>query len=147
MSPSETTSVAADDEADALGVGGPRSEGTRRAILDAARAMFARCGYEQTTIRAVAAQAEVDASMVIRYFQSKAGLFTAAVTTDLRVPDLRAVAANGRGESLVRYFVDRWEGPGRDDKLIALRFEQLAALSADEVVAAVAPSVAHYLTW
>lgn len=183
------------------GTGGPRSEGTRRAILGAARAMFAARGYEQTTIRAVAAQAEVDASMVMRYFQSKAGLFTAAVTTDLRVPDLRAVTAGGRGESLVRYFVDRWEGPGRDDKLIALlrtavtsdavaeqvqatfsqrltepiaalgeeraperaaliaaqlfglalcryilRFEPLASLPADEVVAAVAPSVAHYLS-
>ena len=40
-----------------LGTGGPRSEGTRRAILDAARATFAGRGYEQTTIRAVAAQA------------------------------------------------------------------------------------------
>jgi AcrR family transcriptional regulator len=66
------------------GTGGPRSEGTRRAILSAAQAMFAARGYEQTTIRAVAAQADVDASMVMRYFQSKAGLFTAAVTTDLR---------------------------------------------------------------
>ena len=65
------------------GIGGPRSEGTRRAILHAARAMFAARGFEQTTIRAVAAEADVDASMVMRYFQSKAGLFTAAVTTDL----------------------------------------------------------------
>jgi AcrR family transcriptional regulator len=190
-------------EADPVpGTGGPRSEGTRRAILGAARATFAARGYEQTTIRAVAAQAGVDASMVMRYFQSKAGLFTAAVTTDLRVPDLRAVAAADRGESLVRYFVNRWEGPGHDDKLIALlrtavtsdavaeqvqatfsqrlteriaaldeehapgraaliaaqllglalcryilRFEPLASLPADEVVAAVAPSVDRYLAW
>ena len=102
------------------GVGGPRSEGTRRAILGAARALFAAHGYEQTTIRAVAAQAEVDASMVMRYFQSKAGLFTAAVSTDLQIPDLRSVPAGQRGELLVRYFVDRWEGPVADDKLIAL---------------------------
>jgi AcrR family transcriptional regulator len=164
--------------------------------------MFAARGYEQTTIRAVAAQADVDASMVMRYFQSKAGLFTAAVTTDLEVPDLRSVPASNRGELLVRYFVDRWEGSVADDKLIALlrtavtseaiaeqvqailgqrlteriaalggeqapvraaliaaqllglalcryilRFEPLASLPADEVVAAVAPSVARYLTW
>jgi AcrR family transcriptional regulator len=65
------------------GTGGPRSEGTRRAILRAARSMFAARGFEQTTIRAVAAEADVDASMVmLRYFQSKAGLFAAAVSTD-----------------------------------------------------------------
>jgi AcrR family transcriptional regulator len=184
------------------GNGGPRSEGTRLAILRAARAMFAARGYEQTTIRAVAAQADVDASMVMRYFGSKVGLFTAAVTTDLQVPDLRSVPAGGRGELLVRYFIARWEGPGGDDKLIALlrtavtseavagqvqailgqrlteriaaldegqaperaafiaaqllglalcryilRFEPLASLPSDDVVAAVTPSVDRYLTW
>ena len=75
------------------GIGGPRSEGTRRAILHAARAMFAARGFEQTTIRAVAAEADVDASMVMRYFQSKAGLFTAAISTDLQVPELSSVPA------------------------------------------------------
>ena len=184
-----------------LGTGGPRSEGTRRAILGAARATFAARGYEQATIRAVAAQAGVDASMVMRYFGSKAGLFTAAVTIDLQVPDLRSVPASHRGELLVRHFVSRWEDPVHDDELIALlrtgvtsemvagqlqavlgqlvaepiaalgderaaeratliaaqllglalcryilRFEPLASLPADDVVAAVAPSVQHYLT-
>ena len=87
--------TAASQAGPVLGTGGPRSEGTRRAILGAARATFAARGYEQTTIRAVAAQAGVDASMVMRYFRSKAGLFTAAVTMDLQVPDLRSVPASG----------------------------------------------------
>jgi AcrR family transcriptional regulator len=86
------------------GSGGPRSEATRRAILGAARAMFAARGYEATT----------------RYFQSKAGLFTAAVTLDLKVPDLRSVPPSGRGELLVRHFVRRWEDPPHDDEMIAL---------------------------
>ena len=102
------------------GTGGPRSERTRRAILDAARAMFAARGYEGTTIRAVAAQADVDASMVMRYFQSKAGLFTAVVTVDLQVPDLGSVPASDRGEVLVRHFMSRWEDPVHDDELTAL---------------------------
>src|SRR6266700_2018867 len=102
------------------GAGGPRSEGTRRTILAAARATFAARGYEQTTIRAVAAQAGIDASMVMRYFGSKAGLFTAASTAELQVPDLRAVPAGERGELLVRVFVDRWEDAARDDELILL---------------------------
>jgi AcrR family transcriptional regulator len=184
-----------------LGTGGPRSEGTRRAILGAARATFAARGYERTTIRAVAARAGVDASMVMRYFRSKAGLFTAAVTMDLQVPDLRSVPASRRGELLVRHFISRWEDPLRDDELSALLrtavtsetvagqlqavlsllitepiaalgderaaergtliatqllglalcryillFEPLASLPADDVVAAVAPSVQRYLS-
>ena len=84
----------------ALGTGGPRSESTRRAILGAARAMFAARGYERTTIRAVAARAGVDASMVMRYFRSKAGLFTAAVAMDLQVPDLLSAPASRPGGSL-----------------------------------------------
>ena len=102
------------------GTGGPRSERTRRAILDAARAMVAARGYEGATIRAVAAQADVDASMVMRYFGSKAGLFTAVVTVDLQVPDLGPVPASDRGELLVRHFISRWEDPVRDDELTAL---------------------------
>lgn len=97
------------DGGDVLGVGGPRSEGTRRTILDAARDIFATRGYEQTTIRAVAAHAGIDASMVMRYFGSKAGLFTAAATMSLEPPDLRPVPPGRRGEVLVRHFVSRWE--------------------------------------
>lgn len=102
------------------GNGGPRSAGTRLAILDAARSAFAACGYEQTTIRAVAAAAGVDASMVMRYFGSKAGLFAVAATADLTVPDLREVPPAERGEVLVRHLVDRWEDTSRDDELILL---------------------------
>jgi AcrR family transcriptional regulator len=198
---SRAATTAAGADGPALGTGGPRSEGTRRAILGAARATFAARGYEQATIRAVAARAGVDASMVMRYFGSKAGLFTAAVTMDLQVPDLRSVPASRRGELLVRHFVSRWEDPLHDDEMIALlrtgvtsetvakrlqavlgqlitepiaalgseraaerstliatqllglalcryilRFEPLASLPADDVVAAVAPSVQRYLT-
>ena len=102
------------------GTGGPRSAGTRRAILDAARSAFGAHGYDQTTIRAVAAAAGVDASMVMRYFGSKAGLFTAAATADLPALDLRAVPPAERGEALVRLMVSRWEDADRDDELILL---------------------------
>jgi AcrR family transcriptional regulator len=103
-----------------LGAGGPRSEPTRRAILEAARGAFAARGYEQTTIRAVAAESGIDASMVMRYFGSKAGLFAAASTTDLEVPNLIRVPPAGRGEFIVRHFVERWEGSPGDDTLVFL---------------------------
>jgi AcrR family transcriptional regulator len=68
--------------------------------------------------------------MVMRYFGSKAGLFTAAATTDLTVPDLRAVPAAERGEALVRTLVERWEDTTRDDELILLL---RTAVTSDEV--------------
>jgi AcrR family transcriptional regulator len=104
------------------GTGGPRSAGTRRAILTAARSAFAARGYDQATIRGVATAAGVDASMVMRYFGSKAGLFAAASTAALQAPDLSAVPATQRGEALVRYFVERWEDPAsREDLMMLLR--------------------------
>jgi AcrR family transcriptional regulator len=115
MAPRSPTS-----SSDALGVGGPRSEGTRRTILDAARRAFAGRGYEQTTIRAVAAAAGIDASMVMRYFGSKAGLFAAAATMDLDPPELAAAPARRRGEVLVRHFVSRWERNPSEDTLVFL---------------------------
>jgi AcrR family transcriptional regulator len=102
------------------GNGGPRSAGTRQAILEAARSAFAACGYDRTTIRAVAAGAGVDASMVMRYFGSKAGLFTAVSTADLQGPDLSAVPESEYGETLVRHLINRWEDPATGDKLMLL---------------------------
>ncbi len=101
-------------------MGGPRSEATRRTILDAARHAFAARGYEQTTIRAVAGKAGIDASMVMRYFGSKAGLFAAAATIDLDPPELASATPRRRGEVLVRHFVDRWERDPSEDMLVFL---------------------------
>jgi AcrR family transcriptional regulator len=105
---------------DALGIGGPRSEGTRRTILDAARGLFAARGYERTTIRAVAGQAGIDASMVMRYFGSKAGLFAAAAAGDLNPLDLAAVPVRRRGEALLRHFMARWDADPSEDMLVFL---------------------------
>lgn len=102
------------------GSGGPRSAGTRRAILEAARSAFAAHGYDQTTIRGVAAVAGVDASMVMRYFGSKAGLFAAASIADLQIPDLSVVPLPRRGEALTRHFVERWEDAARREELMLL---------------------------
>lgn len=56
---------------------------TEDRILAAAQALFAENGYEKTTVRAVATAAGVDAALVIRYFESKQGLFQRAA----RLPD------------------------------------------------------------
>ncbi|MGW2488789.1 TetR/AcrR family transcriptional regulator [Streptomyces sp. NPDC001606] len=86
-----------------------RSDATRAAILSAARERFAADGYERATIRAIAKDAHIDPSMVMRYFGTKEGLFAAAVALDLRLPDLRQVPREEVGRALVGHFLDLWE--------------------------------------
>ncbi|MGC5018780.1 TetR family transcriptional regulator [Micromonospora sp. DT47] len=121
-----------------------RSDATRAAILRAARERFAADGYERATIRAIAAQARIDPSMVMRYYGSKEGLFAAAAEFDLRLPELADVPTERLGEVLVRHFLDRWEG---DETLAALlraastnpgAAERMRGIFADQLGATVA---------
>jgi AcrR family transcriptional regulator len=90
---------------------------TKEVILTAARERFARVGFERTTIRAIAADAKIDPSMVMRYFGNKDQLFAAAAEFDLQLPDLSAIDREQVGARLVEHFMNRWE---RDDGLIVL---------------------------
>ncbi|AYL40397.1 MULTISPECIES: TetR family transcriptional regulator [Streptomyces] len=93
------------------GSGSPRrSDATRGAILAAARERFAADGYERATIRAIARDANIDPSMVMRYYRNKEGLFAAAVAIDLRLPNLSgAHSRQDAGRILVEHFLDMWE--------------------------------------
>jgi AcrR family transcriptional regulator len=51
---------------------------TQARILAAARTLFAESGYDRTTIRAVAAAANVDPGLVMHYYRSKERLFAQA---------------------------------------------------------------------
>jgi AcrR family transcriptional regulator len=97
-----------------------RSDASRAEILRAARSRFAADGYQRATIRAIAADAGIDPSMVIRYYGSKAALFAAAVDVDLRLPDLTAIPKRRLGATLVTHFLRRWEGDPADDGLLTL---------------------------
>ncbi|MEU4341281.1 TetR family transcriptional regulator [Nocardia sp. NPDC023852] len=99
-----------------------RSDATRAAILEAARSRFAAEGFRKATIRAIAADADIDPSMVMRYFGSKDGLFAAAVDIDLELPDLGAAEPKALGELLIRRFLAIWEEqPNREVLLTLLR--------------------------
>jgi AcrR family transcriptional regulator len=87
-----------------------RSDATRGAILAAARERFATDGYERATIRAIAKDANIDPSMVMRYYRNKEGLFAPAVVVDLRLPDVSgADRRQDAGRILVEHFLDMWE--------------------------------------
>jgi len=89
-----------------------KSDRTRAQILAAAQALFAEHGYENTTIRDVAARASIDPAMVIRYFHTKDELFARAAAIDLRLPALIPSDPGKIGETLIRHFLDVWEGSG-----------------------------------
>ena len=76
-----------------------------------------RIRLRKATIRAIAADANIDPSMVMRYFGNKDQLFAAAADFDLAIPDLSDVDTGQLGARLVEHFVNRWE---RDEALIVL---------------------------
>lgn len=127
-----------------------RSDATRAAILAAARARFAADGYAKATIRAIAADAAIDPSMVMRYFGSKDGLFAAAVQVDLDLPDLATVPAEAMGEALIRHFLTIWEDSDNTVLLILLRTaitDDAVTLRVREIFAAqVLPAVLRFAT-
>jgi AcrR family transcriptional regulator len=94
------------------------------AILEAARRQFAEAGYELTSIRGIAADAGVDAALVMHFFGSKERLFRAAVTwpfdpTEL-LPRLLGPGAAGLGERLTRTFLTFWDDPATSPQLLAM---------------------------
>jgi AcrR family transcriptional regulator len=87
---------------------------SKQRIIEAAREHFMRDGYEQATVRRIAADAGVDVAMVYYFFGNKEGLFAAAV---LDVPEhplhqLAGLLDEGRqqiGARLVRHFIEAWD--------------------------------------
>lgn len=78
---------------------------TRQSILEAARATFARAGYEKATIRAIASAAGVDPALVHHYFGTKEELFVAA--HEIPVSPAAALASLEKGEGTLGERVTR----------------------------------------
>ena len=75
---------------------------TRRDLLDAALRLFARDGYDATSTRAIAAEAETNISSIAYHFGGKEGL---------RLACADAVAqAIGRWRGRCRRALRRWTG-------------------------------------
>ncbi|WP_433262241.1 TetR/AcrR family transcriptional regulator [Actinosynnema sp. CS-041913] len=69
-----------------------RSARKRRAILDAARTVFLRNGYQGTSMDEIAALAEVSKQTVYKHFADKERLFTEIITADIRAGGQRSDA-------------------------------------------------------
>lgn len=82
---------------------------TRRRILEAARSVFARTGYERATIRSIAARAQVDPALVHHHFGAKEDLFVAAHEIPISPAAVRAALAGGNGtlgERVTRLYLE-----------------------------------------
>lgn len=102
----------------------PGGPDTRATILTAARASFADRGYAGTTIRAVAAAAEVDPALVHHYFGTKDDLFLAALEFPLDPREVLAGAfaggLDGAGERFLAVVLEVWDDERTRLSLLAL---------------------------
>ncbi|MGW6423555.1 TetR/AcrR family transcriptional regulator [Nocardia sp. NPDC055053] len=93
----------------------PGNTDTRAAILDAARIRFADTGFDKTSIRAIAADADVDPALVHHYFGTKQQLFAAVVEFPAD-PEATLNAVDNApldelGPTIVRAVVGVWDSP------------------------------------
>src|SRR5688572_21283368 len=75
-----------------------RKAETRARILEIARAHFERHGYEDTNLRAIAAEAGIAAGTILVHFEDKRDLLHAALFDDLTATAERAVSTVPRGK-------------------------------------------------
>lgn len=103
----------------------PGGPDTRAAIVDAARTSFAAKGYDKTSLRGIARDAEVDPALVHHYFDGgKPALFAETMAVPVNPADLiERVIAGDRdrlGWRLVETFLAVWEPPENRESLVAL---------------------------
>jgi AcrR family transcriptional regulator len=93
----------------------PGNPDTRQSILDAARQVFAERGFDQASIRAIAAGAGVDPALVHHYFGTKDKLFLATMNAPIDPAELLPRALDGprdqAGERLIRLVLGVWDSP------------------------------------
>lgn len=97
-----------------------RSQNTKKRILEAARALFSSYGYDATTIRQIATEAQANVALINRYYGSKENLFAESAEFNLQLPALERVERSNLGEHLVSHFFTIWEDNRSGQQLIAL---------------------------
>lgn len=80
---------------------------SREALLRAARAVFEEVGYDRATTRQIGERAGVDPSLIARYFESKEGLFLAALEVGPAGDGLELEPA-----ALLAQLLEHWEERG-----------------------------------
>jgi AcrR family transcriptional regulator len=99
-------------------------ERSRRRILAAARAGFARSGFDRTTVRAIAAEARVDPAEIHYFFKTKEQLFLAAMKPEeaasRRIAELLDEDVEQIGPRLLAHVLQTWDATDDFDPRAAL---------------------------
>ncbi|GAA3786938.1 TetR family transcriptional regulator [Sphaerisporangium flaviroseum] len=113
----------------------PGSADTRGEIIIAARKIFSEKGFDKATIRGIAREAGVDPALVHHYFDTKDGIFVAALQLPVEpakvVPLILAGPREEVGERLVRFVLTMTADPEAREPVIAL---MRSAMTNEQVV-------------
>ncbi|MGV0718977.1 TetR family transcriptional regulator [Mycolicibacterium sp. XJ662] len=103
----------------------PGASDTRERILSTARDLFARNGFDKTSIRAIATGAKVDPALVHHYFGTKTQLFGAAIQTPIDpmevIGPLRQVPVEQIGHTLPSLVLPLWDSEAGKGFIATLR--------------------------
>jgi AcrR family transcriptional regulator len=130
----------------------PGTSDTREAILKVARREFATRGYDATSLRLIAAEAEVDPALVIHYFGTKDNLFVAATGLPAGLPDviasLAGIPITDFPAILVRAYLELIDSDDSRNAILALvrsavSHERAAAMLREFLTAQLLPVIAR----
>jgi AcrR family transcriptional regulator len=85
----------------------PGTSQTRELILDTARRLFAELGYDRTTLRGIAAAADVDVALVSHFFSGKQRLFAEVAELPFDPPAVVARLLSGPREQIGRRLAEQ----------------------------------------
>jgi len=102
---------------------------SRQALLSAARGLFDEVGYDRATTREIGERAGVDAALIARYFESKEGLFLAAISERLPGED----EIDFEPAALLAFLIERWDERGHSPMSRALASPALSDDVRDQV--------------
>jgi AcrR family transcriptional regulator len=109
------------------------AEASRAALLNAARAAFDELGYDRATTREIGERAGVDPALIARYFDSKEGLFLAAIADVAEDDD----ELEFEPRTLVSFLLERWDEHGHNPLSRALASPSLSAEMRERVATVV----------
>lgn len=102
----------------------PGAADTRGEIITAARRIFSEKGFDKATIRGIAREAKVDPALVHHYFDTKEGIFVAALQLPVEPAKVVPLILEGPraeiGERLTRFLLTMTSDPQAREPIMAL---------------------------
>ena len=94
----------------------PGASTSREDIVRAARELFAKRGYQEATMRAIATKAGVDASLVVHFFGNKVNLLAESIDwpfdPEVQMPRLLEGGRRNVGRKLAELAITTWDEDG-----------------------------------